>query len=214
MGLINLVLPLTMATTSRRDASRDEELGSSGLRRDSERRDADDGALDPDDEYDGDGGDDANDEPQNGGPVERTWTTGSTITMRSTVRHGPVGRAFVRIRKFLFQPGPEDSQIVPHYRHLPILSGVVVPFSTLLEIPGLTEHWYIRTEGSAVVEIRANPAILDVGMAVSMACGLLANVFLVCRFLEKRPRTMTLLAIVCLTLHGRVVQTRLISRAD
>lgn len=90
----------------------------------------------------------------------------------------------------------------PNYRWTPIISGVLVPFSMLLEIPGLTEHWYIRTEGNSIVESRHNPAILDVGLAISIACGLFANVCLVLRFLEKRVKTVTLCTVVFLTIHG------------
>ncbi|EJD43365.1 voltage-gated potassium channel [Auricularia subglabra TFB-10046 SS5] len=126
--------------------------------------------------------------------LHKTWAGDSSVF--------PPGRHWwTSVKDFIFQNGPEEGEIVPHYRYLPILSGIVVPFSTLLEIPGLTERWYVRTEGNNVVERRDNPVLLDVGLAISMACGVLANVFLVLRFLEKRPRAMTLLTIIALTIH-------------
>ncbi|KAK4052621.1 Potassium channel [Microbotryomycetes sp. JL221] len=92
----------------------------------------------------------------------------------------------------------------PHdkgHRYLPIVSGLLVPFSVLLDVPGLTERWYIRTVGFEVVETRPNPVLLDVGQAVSMAFGVAANIALVARFLEKWPLECTWIAIAALTLH-------------
>ncbi|GJN93158.1 hypothetical protein Rhopal_006205-T1 [Rhodotorula paludigena] len=86
-------------------------------------------------------------------------------------------------------------------RLLPILSGLVCPFSVLLDIPGLTERWYVRTYGFEIVETRPNPALLDAGQAVSLAFGVFANVALICRFLEHRPRLFTWVAMVSLTVH-------------
>ena len=91
---------------------------------------------------------------------------------------------------------------VPNYRWTPIISDIVIPFSILLEIPGLTEHWYIRTEGNKTVQTRTNPVILDIGLGFSVACALVANACLVLRFLEKRVQTVTLSCIVFLTIHG------------
>lgn len=92
---------------------------------------------------------------------------------------------------------------VPNYRWLPIVSGILIPFSILLEIPGLTERWYIKTQSNQVVDTKPNPTILDVGMAFSLGCAVIANICLVCRFLEKRVKTTTLLCILFLTTHGR-----------
>ncbi|KAJ7056198.1 hypothetical protein C8F01DRAFT_993501 [Mycena amicta] len=90
---------------------------------------------------------------------------------------------------------------VPNYRYTPILSGIVIPFSILLEIPGLTEHWYVRTENNQIVDRRKNPAILNIGLGFSMACALAANACLVVRFLEKKVKLMTIGCIVFLTIH-------------
>ncbi|RDX54769.1 hypothetical protein OH76DRAFT_995744 [Lentinus brumalis] len=111
---------------------------------------------------------------------------------------------FARIKAYVWPSDDHMADIdsfVPNYRWTPIISGIVIPFSILLEIPGLTERWYIRTENNKTVETRPNPAILDVGLALSITCALIANVGLVLRFLEKRVQTVTLLSIVFLTIH-------------
>lgn len=110
-----------------------------------------------------------------------------------------------RLKSYVFPSDENEASIekfLPNYRWTPILSGIVIPFSILLEIPGLTEHWYIRTEANKIVETKSNPVILDVALALSMACGLFANICLVLRFLEKRVKTVTLLTILFLTIHG------------
>ena len=109
-----------------------------------------------------------------------------------------------RIKAFFFpKDDPETlEQYVPNYRWTPIISGIVIPFSILLEIPGLTERWYIRTHDGQTVETKRNSAILDTGLAFSLAFGLFANICLIMRFLEKRVQLMTLLSIIFLTLHG------------
>lgn len=109
---------------------------------------------------------------------------------------------FARVKLFVFPPSPDDSSLVPNYRNTPLISGIVIPFSILLEIPGLTGYWYIRTQGSTVVDTRPNPAILDVGLGISMACAIIANICIIMRFLEKRVTTMTLLCILFLSIHG------------
>jgi potassium channel subfamily K, other eukaryote len=108
----------------------------------------------------------------------------------------------VRIKSFIFPPSSDDSSFVPNYRCTPLISGIVIPFSILLEIPALTGHWYIRTEDNDIVETRPNPAILDVGLALSMACAVIANICIIVRFLEKRVVTMTLSCILFLSIHG------------
>ncbi|GEM10803.1 potassium channel subfamily K, other eukaryote [Rhodotorula toruloides] len=94
--------------------------------------------------------------------------------------------------------------VKPEFRALPILSGLVCPFSVLLDIPGLTTRWYIRTDGYNIVETQPNPALLDVGQAISLAFGVVANAALVWRFLEHRPRICTWVAIVALTMHDAI----------
>lgn len=107
-----------------------------------------------------------------------------------------------RLKVFIFPPKENINSFIPNYRIIPIISGVIIPFSILLELPGLTEHWYIRTEDNKVVEHRPNPLILDVGLGFSVACALIANVCLIMRFLEKRVKTMTILCATFLTVHG------------
>jgi hypothetical protein len=71
-----------------------------------------------------------------------------------------------------------------------------------LEVPGLTDHWYIRTEHNQTIEFRPNPSLLNVGLGISLACAVLANMCLITRFLEKRVKTMTILCTIFLTVHG------------
>lgn len=108
---------------------------------------------------------------------------------------------FQKIKYFVFPPKEDIESFIPNYRYIPILSGLLMPFSLLLEIPGLTQLWYIRTENNEIVERRLNPAILDVGIGISFACAVIANVCLIMRFLEKRVKTMTILCAVFLTIH-------------
>ncbi|KAI0777203.1 hypothetical protein BD413DRAFT_638687 [Trametes elegans] len=111
---------------------------------------------------------------------------------------------YSRIKSYVWpsdEQGNDIESIVPNYRWTPIVSGIVIPFSILLEIPGLTERWYIRTENHKTVETRKNPIVLEVGLAFSIACALIANVALVLRFLEKRVQTVTLICIIFLTVH-------------
>ncbi|RDB30378.1 Outward-rectifier potassium channel TOK1 [Hypsizygus marmoreus] len=109
--------------------------------------------------------------------------------------------------KDLLDPRTSNADLesyVPHYRSLPIMSGIIIPFSILLEIPGLTENWYIRTEGNDIVETKTNTAILDVGLAFSIGFAALANVCLISRFLEKKVKFMTVLCIIFLTIHDLI----------
>ncbi|KAI0084730.1 hypothetical protein BDY19DRAFT_997463 [Irpex rosettiformis] len=111
---------------------------------------------------------------------------------------------YQRVRYYIFPKEESEESLekfAPNYRWTPIISGVIIPFSILLEIPGLTEHWYIRTEGNSIVEVKPNPAILDVALAISMAFALAANICLILRFLERRVKAMTLLTILFLTIH-------------
>uniref|UniRef100_A0A0W0EZV0 Potassium channel domain-containing protein n=1 Tax=Moniliophthora roreri TaxID=221103 RepID=A0A0W0EZV0_MONRR len=109
-----------------------------------------------------------------------------------------------KLKAFIFPPNTNEDidSYIPTYRYIPIISGLVIPFSILLEIPGLTEHWYIRTIENEVVETKPNTLILNVGLALSMACGLIANIAIIARFLEKRVKLMTLTCVAFLTIHG------------
>ena len=91
----------------------------------------------------------------------------------------------------------------PIYRGLPIISGILIPFSILLSIPSLTDRWYIRTDANNVtLETRPNSLLLTLGMGFSMACGVLASICLIIRFAERKVLMMTWLCILFLTLHG------------
>lgn len=125
---------------------------------------------------------------------------GDRVTFRSKARSH-----LHNAKDFILQRETNDDAELEHqatYRWLPIFSGIVIPFSILLEIPGLTEHWYIVTENNQTIESRKNSALLDAGMSISMACALIANIAIVFRFLERKVRTSTLIAIATLTIHG------------
>lgn len=108
-----------------------------------------------------------------------------------------------RLRAFIFPPHDNNKPLSSH-RTLPIISGLVIPFCILLEIPGLTDRWYIRTDQNRVVQSLPNPASLDVMLGISMFCAVAANVSLICRFLEKGSVLTTTLATVgSLTIHGK-----------
>lgn len=81
----------------------------------------------------------------------------------------------------------------------------------MLEIPGLTTRWYVKTEGYNIIETQPNPVILDVGLAISMLFGVLANMALIHRFLEKRVRISTIISIACLSIHDIINITILIT---
>ncbi|CAE6459001.1 hypothetical protein ACGC1H_002100 [Rhizoctonia solani] len=110
---------------------------------------------------------------------------------------------WTRIKDYLWGQEDEESrrEYTPNFRWTPILSGVIIPFAILLEIPGLTEHWYIRTVANKTVETQENPKILDAGLAISMASAVVANVALITRFLERRVRLSTCIAIGGLVVH-------------
>lgn len=65
----------------------------------------------------------------------------------------------------------------------------------------LTQRWYVREQFGVVVETRANPAVLNAGIALSLIAAVAANVALVLRFLERKPRAATLIAMLCLLVH-------------
>lgn len=108
---------------------------------------------------------------------------------------------FARVRSFIFPPSSDNLSYVPNYRYAPVITGIVIPFSILLEIPGLTGYWYIRTENYKTIQTRSNPVLLDIGLAFSMTCAVLANLCIILRFLEKRVLTTTILCIVFLSIH-------------
>ncbi|KAH9059577.1 hypothetical protein EDB87DRAFT_1684649 [Lactarius vividus] len=131
-----------------------------------------------------------------------------TSTMSSTTLSGftrpSLPKYLLKAKDILFgSPTPPNETAVstPNYRLTPIISGSLIPFSILLQIPGLTEHWYVRTDGTKVVESRKNSALLELSLILSMALAVFANLALICRFLERRVKLCTILSIVALTIH-------------
>ncbi|KAI3489079.1 hypothetical protein L1887_46837 [Cichorium endivia] len=82
-------------------------------------------------------------------------------------------------------------------RKTPIFSGIVAPFSIMLEVPGLTSKWYAKIDADGIVErFIDNPTIVTVGLAISLGAAVVANFAIVARFLELlRPRVSIALAI-------------------
>ncbi|GLB39132.1 putative ion channel [Lyophyllum shimeji] len=142
-------------------------------------------------------------EPPRLGRKVRRLTDVSTI---SGLTGTSVSSMWSRVKSFL-DPRTSDADLesyVPRYRYLPILAGVIIPFSILLEIGGLTEPWYIRTQGHTIVETRKNTPILEVGLGFSMASAVAANVCLIVRFMEKKIKAMTMLCVLFLTIHDAI----------
>ncbi|KAG9311808.1 hypothetical protein JVU11DRAFT_8055 [Chiua virens] len=100
------------------------------------------------------------------------------VDIQSDTTPRPLHRLLSRVLSAVF-PSPSNEEEIqaylPHYRTLPILSGIAIPFSILLEIPGITSDWYTQTEGSTVVTSKSNPPLLSVGIALSLFCAVLAN---------------------------------------
>jgi hypothetical protein len=128
------------------------------------------------------------------GMESRELTPGYSRSSFGTSVHG--------LKHGIFKGLPSTYQS-PTHRGLPIISGILIPFSTLLSIPSLTNHWYIRTGANNVIlEARPNSFLLNLGMGFSMACGVLANICLIVRFSERKVLWMTRFCILFLTLHG------------
>ncbi|PWY97286.1 voltage-gated potassium channel [Testicularia cyperi] len=91
-------------------------------------------------------------------------------------------------------------------RRTPIFSGLVAPFSIVLEIPGLTSKWYADIDPDGIViRFIDNPTILTVGLAISLGAAVVANLAIICRFLEiLRPRVCLALAIAGFVLHDLI----------
>lgn len=138
------------------------------------------------------------------GDSQNTERTGTFVSLASSSK--TPASWWSKFKAILFPPYDLGSpfnidQYVPNYRSTPILAGIVIPFSILLEIPGLTDYWYIRTMNHHTVDYRSNPSILVAGLGISMASGIIANLCLIMRFLEKRVKSMTILCVVFLTIH-------------
>ena len=189
----------------------DPEKGRPSGSRDSQDDDNDDGndhdqELDPDDFEEPratDLAEGTEDElhSRRGVPLTSTGTMSSTSSQ--TFARPSLPNWLVNFKDVLFASHPDDhDEFLPHYRHAPIISGTLIPFSILLEIPGLTEHWYVRTQDHEIVQAPRNPPLVNASLAISMALGVLANIALICRFLERGVKRSTIICIVSLTLHG------------
>ncbi|KAG2135336.1 hypothetical protein DEU56DRAFT_807679 [Suillus clintonianus] len=143
------------------------------------------------------------DDDEDGSPPDGSDSGPQTDPLQLSPLDSPEKRPslFARAKSFVFPPLSDDLCYAPNYRYIPLITGIVIPFSILLEIPGLTGHWYIRTEDYSTVQTHPNPVLLDIGLAFSMTCAILANICIVLRFLEKRVMTMTILCIVFLSIH-------------
>jgi potassium channel subfamily K len=132
----------------------------------------------------------------------------------SSISHNPQNRHPILESD---QPPARTRAVVPHItienpaassqddsiRVLPLISSVFVPFAILLAIPGLTDHWYIRTNDQhQTVGFEANPLYIQVMLGFSMACAIITNACLVIRLCEKMVKNMTILCIVALSIHG------------
>jgi len=152
--------------------------------------------------------------------LARTNTSASYATFSSFMReswsqrHEPDHKGFwAALWNFVVggktegENGPQEGDpdyIPPKYRWTPILSGLLQPFSILLEIPGLTEHWYVKIMDNKAVDYKPNPVILDVGLAISMASAVVANIALISRFMERRVLASTVTTIIGLSIHDLI----------
>lgn len=103
-------------------------------------------------------------------------------------------------------PHPTNANHALRVRKTPIFSGLLAPFSIVLEVPGLTSKWYakISPEG-LVIRFIPNPTILTVGLSISLTCAVIANLAIILRFLEiLRPRQSIALAIAGFALHDLI----------
>jgi potassium channel subfamily K len=182
---------------------------------DADRDDADQEIEDLDDFEDNQGGESADgteNEGRSGRGVPLTST--GTISSMSTFSRPSLPNWIVRIKDVLFVSHQDHEEFIPNYRRAVILSGSLVPFSILLEIPGLTEHWYIRTDGYKIVEWHKNPPWIIIALSFSLALAVIANIALLNRFLERRVKRCTLISIIALTIHGNLLPSHTFIQVD
>jgi hypothetical protein len=189
------------------DLPPDQEKGASG---DSQEHDYVDDPEDVDDLedfgelHDGvDVGQGAQNEPRRrqGVPLTSTATVSSSTIINFSRPSLP--KWLVKAKEILFGSHSHgDEDILPNYRRTPIISGSLIPFSILLEIPGLTEPWYVRTYNHQNVETRKNPPLVIISLSISIALAVVANVALIYRFLERHVKRNTIICILALMLHG------------
>jgi potassium channel subfamily K, other eukaryote len=137
--------------------------------------------------------------PRQGVPLTPTATFSSSIHFSRP----SLPNWLCKIKDVLFYSHEDHHEdILPNYRRIPIFSGSLIPFSILLEIPGLTEPWYVRTYNNVTIESRKNPPLIVVCMSISIGLAVLANIALIYRFLDRHVKRNTIICIVALTIHG------------
>ncbi|CBQ72816.1 related to TOK1-Voltage-gated, outward-rectifying K+ channel protein of the plasma membrane [Sporisorium reilianum SRZ2] len=101
---------------------------------------------------------------------------------------------------------PAGSAHAWRVRKTPIFSGLLAPFSIVLEVPGLTSKWYAKIDQNGIVErFIDNPPILTVGLAISLAAAVVGNAAIILRFLEiLRPRQSIILALMGFVMHDLI----------
>lgn len=77
--------------------------------------------------------------------------------------------------KILINSTEEFETFHVHHRILPIISGLLCPFSVLLEIPGLTEKWLVETDGFTVFDTQDN-STCKFNIPYSSCCTRLAKI--------------------------------------
>ena len=158
------------------------------------------------DEFEENRGDESADGTVNESRSSRGVPLTSTGTMSSSSMHTSYRPSLpnwiVKTKDVLFGSHHDHEEFLPNYRRAVIISGSLVPFSILLEIPGLTEHWYVRTYGHQVVESKQNPSWIIIALSTSLTLAVIANIALVNRFLERRVKRSTIISIIALTIHG------------
>jgi len=140
-------------------------------------------------------------QPRQGVPLTSTATFSSSSV--SHFSRPTLPKWLVKIKEALFCSHREDDHTLPNYRRTPIISGSLIPFSILLEIPGLTQPWYVRTYGNQTVEARKDPPLVYISISISLALAVLANVALIYRFLGRHVKRNTIICIAALTVHGK-----------
>src|SRR5712672_1085741 len=145
----------------------DPEKGDSSGSREDQGRSFDNDGTDHDQD-DGDL-DDLDEQADMDSPVgeeneRRSVPLTSNVTISSSILRHRLPNWLVKTKETLFGSHHDHDHDVylPNYRRAPIISGSLIPFSILLEIPGLTEHWDVRTYGNQIVETRENPPLVVV----------------------------------------------------
>lgn len=209
MGLFSIVLASFLIPHHEEERSRDQVMDhrdnvdddNEQKSRDLESNVADDGGPIQDSDPQDVDEDEPDDSPSS--PTHRVTFGILSRGSSPSLEKAPANPGLLARLKSIIFPSQDEDKPLSHHRILPVVSGLVIPFSILLEIPGLTDSWYIRTDQNVVVESRPNPAGLHLMLAISMVFAVLANVSMICRFLEKGPvLATTLITMASLTIHG------------